>query len=110
MLKKKVFAWVLFLSIFISCASSKKEAKERLDQLGIEYNEINFYSAVTKYEFEVVILFLEAGMSLGVKENDMTVLVEAARRKHTEIALALIDAGAVPSHVETLIEDVPKGI
>jgi len=94
-MKSKISIFMLVLLVlFISCASPEKKAKERLDQLGIEYSEINFYDAVTKGELEVVKLFIEAGMSPNVMENNMTGLVEASRRGYEEIALALIDAGA----------------
>lgn len=94
-MKSKMSVFMLVLLVpFISCSSPEKKAKERLDQLGIEYSEINFYDAVTKGKSEVVNIFIEAGMSPNVMENEMTVLVEASRRGYKEIALALIDAGA----------------
>ncbi|MBN1224845.1 MAG: ankyrin repeat domain-containing protein [Candidatus Aminicenantes bacterium] len=94
-MKSKISFFILIFSVLlISCSSSEKKARDRLEQSGTSYSETNFYEAVTKGETEVVNLFLAAGMSPNVRINDRSVLVEASRMGHTEIALALIDTGA----------------
>ncbi|MFP4081507.1 MAG: ankyrin repeat domain-containing protein [Candidatus Aminicenantes bacterium] len=94
-MKYQCLVWIVaFLTLLSACSSPQKKALEQLDKSNIEYNEKNFLDHVVKGNKEVVILFLEAGMSPDVEEADITALMEASRRGHTSVALDLMEAGA----------------
>lgn len=83
--------------IFIACSPSAKqarEAKDRLAEMGIEFDEQSFFSHVIQNQPEAADLFIMAGMDPNVAEGDRTVLLEACRRGYSEVGIALIDAGA----------------
>jgi len=83
-----------FVFMLMACSSPQKEAKEKLENMGITYNEETFFANVVAVKAEIVQLFLQAGMAPDVKEADKTALIEASRRAYTDIALHLINAGA----------------
>jgi ankyrin repeat protein len=94
---KKPFISFALLLMLVSCSSSDKEgreAKNRLAEMGIEFDEQSFLSHVVQNQPEVVNLFIEAGMDPNVAVEDKTVLLEACRRGYIEVGLALIEAGA----------------
>lgn len=83
--------------LFMKCSPSTEqvqEARNKLDQMGIEISEQSFFSQIIQNHPEVVNLFIKAGMGPNVVEEDNTALLEACRRGYTEIGLALIKAGA----------------
>lgn len=93
---KSITLSVLMIA-FVSCSPSAKlarDARDRLTQMGIEYNEQDFFSHVIQNQLEVVSLFIKAGIDPNAAEEDKTVLLEACRRGYTEVGLALIEAGA----------------
>jgi ankyrin repeat protein len=94
--KQSITLFVLLIFLF-SCSLSDKEgqeAKDGLREMGIEFSEHNFVFSVVQNQPEVVKLFLQAGMNPHAAEEEKTVLLEACRRGHTEIGLALIEAGS----------------
>jgi len=62
--------------------------------MGIAFSEKNYADCIIQGNTEAVRLFLSAGMSPDKKNEGLPPLLEATRRGHSEIALALIDAGA----------------
>jgi ankyrin repeat protein len=93
--KKLALLMAIFL-LTLNCSTSKQQARQTLDKMGVEYSEKEFFNSVIKGKTEIVSLFLEAGMSSNTKKGEITALMEAARRgkTHTEIAAALIKGGA----------------
>ena len=89
-----VFAGLLLL--LLGCSTQEKRARDKIENMGIEYSERGFFNEVVKGDTETVLLFLEAGMSPNVRKGDITALMEAARRgrTHSGIAAALVQAGA----------------
>jgi ankyrin repeat protein len=91
----RIFVKIMIVSVlFMACPSAEKAYKDQLAEMGIEFNETNFAKSIIRGETKVVQLFLKAGMPPQTKSNGITPLLEAARRGHSEIALALINAGA----------------
>jgi len=78
----------------IACPSTAKKSREELARRGIEFSERAFFQQVRDGQTQAVRLFLAAGMSADVKEQGYTLLLEAARRGHSETALELIESGA----------------
>ena len=54
----------------------------------------NFANGIIHGDIKAVRLFLSAGMSPDEKNDGLPPLLEASRRGHSEVALALIEAGA----------------
>ncbi len=96
MTAQKIFALMALLLVLLSCSSVEKRSRQRLDKMGVEYSEKEFFNSITKGRTEIVSLFLLSGMSPDIKEGEITALMEAARRgkTHGEIATALVKAGA----------------
>lgn len=98
--KHKLIKPIVFLVpmiMLMACSPSAKqvrEAKDRLNQMRVEFDERSFFSHVVQNKPEVVDLFIKAGMDPNVAEDGKTVLQEACRRGYTEVGLALIEAGA----------------
>jgi ankyrin repeat protein len=96
-IRQRAFALLFPILIFMVCSHSAnkiREAKDRLEDMGIDFNEHSFFSQVIQNKSEAVHLFVEAGMNPNITENGMCVLLEACRRGYSEIGLALIGAGA----------------
>jgi ankyrin repeat protein len=91
---RAVSLFLIFCTVFFACSNPQKKAQGELEQIGIKFNEDEFYKNVVQGNAEIVRIFLRAGMSSDVKRDDTTVLMEAARRAHSEIAIELINAGA----------------
>jgi ankyrin repeat protein len=95
MMKYRAVSLFLIICVaFFACSSPQKKAEGELKHMGIKFSEQEFYKQVVQGNTEVVKLFLQAGMSPQVKIGDTTVLMEAARRAHNDIAIELINAGA----------------
>ncbi len=93
----RVTPFFVLLIFLFSCSLSDKEAqeaKDRLQQMGIEFSEQSFFFFVVQNQPEVVKLFLKAGMNPNAAEEHKTVLLEACRRGFKEIGLILIEAGS----------------
>jgi len=80
--------------LLIGCTSAARKSKEELARQGIEFSEKAFFQQVRGGQTEVVTLFLSAGMSPSVQDQEFTPLLEAARRGYSEMALELIGGGA----------------
>jgi len=78
----------------IGCSSPERKAREELESLGIAFSPEEFFVRVIENNTDIVRLFLKAGMSPDEKQGEMAALLEAARRGNSEVALALIEAGA----------------
>lgn len=91
---RTIFTALILLMFTIACSSPEKKAKEKLKDMGIEFNQEAFFIHVVEDNAEVVRLFIRAGISPDVKEGGITALLEAARRGNTKTAMVLIDAGA----------------
>jgi ankyrin repeat protein len=91
----RIFTMIGVISILLTnCAEPKNSYKQRLAEMGIEFNEKNFADSIIQGNIETVRLFLSAGMSAHEKNDGLPPLLEASRRGHSEVALALIEAGA----------------
>lgn len=91
----RVFTLIAIVSVlFTNCAEPKNSYKQRLAEMGIEFNEKNYADSIIQGNIEAVRLFLSAGMSPDEKNDGLPPLLEASRRGHSEVALALIEAGA----------------
>jgi ankyrin repeat protein len=93
----KPLVFLVSILMFIACSPSAKqarEAKDRLKQARIEFDEQSFFFHAVQNQPEVVNLFIKAGMDPNVAEGDKTVLLEACRRGYSEVGSSLIEAGA----------------
>jgi len=93
----KPLVFLVPMIMFMVCspsANQAREAKDKLKQMRIEFDEQSFFFHVVQNQPEVVDLFIKGGMDPNVGEDDMPVLLEACRRGYTEVGLALIEAGA----------------
>lgn len=79
--------------LFTACSSPEQKAKKLLSQQGVAFTQERFLASVAEGHAEEVRLFLQAGMSPDAEERGITALMDAARRGHTDVTLALIDAG-----------------
>ena len=93
---QKIAALLTISFLILSCSTAEKQARQKLDKMGIGYSESEFLDSIAKGKMDIVTLFLEAGMSPNTKQGEITALMEAARRgkTHSGIAAALIKAGA----------------
>jgi ankyrin repeat protein len=91
---RAVCLFLILCTVFFACSNPQRKAKAELEQIGIKFSEKEFYKNVVQGNTEIVRLFLRAGISPQVKIDDTTVLMEAARRAHNDIAIELINAGA----------------
>jgi hypothetical protein len=73
------------------------DAKQALRDRGVRFAESRFLRAVQTGDVPLVRLFLDAGLSPSAQaSNGETAVVVAARQGNTEIARALLEAGADP--------------
>ena len=91
---RAVSLFLILCTVFFACSYPQKKAKGELEQIGIKFSAEEFYKNVVQGNTEIVRLFLQAGMSPEVKIGNTTVLMEAARRAHSDIAIELLNAGA----------------
>lgn len=92
---RRVFTLIGIFSVLLTnCAEPKNSYKQQLAEMGIEFNEKNYADSIIQGNIEAVRLFLSAGMSPDEKNAGLPPLLEASRRGHSEVALALIEAGA----------------
>lgn len=80
--------------LLTNCAEPKNSYKQQLAEMGIPFDKKNYTDSIIHGDIEAVRLFLSAGMSPDMRNEGLPPLVEATRRGHSDIALALIDAGA----------------
>lgn len=72
-----------------------EEARKKLEELGVKYEEKTFLSSASEGKADVVELFLAAGMNPNVKDAaTWTGLMLAAEKDHSAVIQALVDAGA----------------
>lgn len=91
----RIFALIGIVSILLTnCSEPKNSYRQQLAEMGIAFSEKNYVDCIRQGNIEAVRLFLSAGMPPDKKSEGLPPLVEATRRGHTDIALALIDAGA----------------
>ncbi len=91
----RVFTLIGIVSILLTnCAEPKNSYKQQLAEMGIAFSEKNFANGIIHGDIKAVRLFLSAGMSPDEKNDGLPPLLEASRRGHSEVALALIEAGA----------------
>jgi len=84
-----------FLTVSImACSTPENEAMKSLKEMGITYNTENFLECIDSGNVKAVDFFLKAGMSADETWKGRIPLIEASRRGHTEVALALLDSGA----------------
>lgn len=92
-----LFLPVLVASLLLTpaCLSPAARAKEELARRGLEISEAAFLEHVKSGDLETVRLYLAAGISPDAASGGYTAILEAARRGHEEIALELVEAGAL---------------
>jgi len=74
---------------------SVEQAREKLAQKNIPFDEKSFLRSIEKGDVSTVKLFVEAGMPTRAKdENGQTALMTAAFNGHNHIARILLDGGA----------------
>jgi len=92
-IKSNSFIAILILMI-MACSSPESEAKKNLADLGISFDRASFLECVAQDNAKGVRLFLKAGMPANGEGGELSPLIEASRRGHTEVAFVLIDSGA----------------
>ena len=91
----RIFTLIGVISILLTnCVEPKNSYKQRLAEMGIEFSEKNYVDCIIQGNIEAVRLFLSAGMSPDEKNEGLPPILEASRRGYSEVALALIEAGA----------------
>lgn len=92
--------WGVALCIVVSMVSplfaDADQAKQKLAELQLQYDEATFLWVVKEGRADVVRLFLEGGMGPNLSDagSGFTVLMLACNMGHAEVADALITAGA----------------
>jgi len=77
-----------------NCGNPQDSYKQKLSEMGLSFDAKNYTDCIIRGDIEAVRLFLLAGMSPDEGNQGLSPLVEATRRRHSDIALVLIDAGA----------------
>ncbi len=105
----KLLIPLIFIIAFVVCQSGENkspatkavsdqevaQAKEQLEELGIELSDQSLLEMAEKGETETVSLLLKAGVSPDVTDNNnVCPLMLAAINGNTETAIVLIEAGA----------------
>lgn len=76
-------------------AMTPEEARKKLEELGVVYDEKTFLQSASENKADVVTYFLDAGMNPNVKDTaGWTALMMAADKGHSAVLQALIDGGA----------------
>lgn len=92
---RQIVTLMVFLSLLITaCTSPKNEAIKSLAKMNIPFQPKNFLECIIQGNLSAVSLFLKAGMPADEGDNGLIPLIEASRRGHAEVALALIDSEA----------------
>ena len=91
--------WVLLLGFAaaVGCGDdplSPLDARKELAGLGFDFTVAAFYEAAVKGDLTAVKLFVEAGMSVHISDNGVTVLHVAALGGHLEVVKYLVGQGA----------------
>ncbi len=91
----RIFTLMGIVSLLLTnCAEPKNSYEQQLAEMGIAFSEKNYVDCIIQGNIEAVRLFLSAGMSPDKTNEGLPPLLEATRRGHSEIALALIETGA----------------
>ena len=90
---------LLFLLLaLVACGNPQEEARIKLGQMNLKYNEDTFVRLSRDGDIQAVKLFLQAGMSPNVtSQKGETPLVVAARYGRQEVAEVLLAQGADPN-------------
>ena len=76
-------------------AVTPAEARKKLEELGLAYDEKIFFASASDGKADVVELFLAAGLNPNVKDTaTWTGLMLAAEKGHSAVIQALVDGGA----------------
>ena len=85
----KLFCLIFSLCTLAACGNPQEEARIKLGQMNVKYNEDTFVDRAQDGDTLAVKLFLQAGMSPNVTEKDgVTPLIAAARAGRLEIVRA----------------------
>ena len=85
---------ILLVIAITACSKSPEAARKELGYMNIPYTNDSFIRHVKSGDKVVVELFLIAGMSPNLREEDWPVLTIAASKGHGEIVKLLIAKGA----------------
>ena len=86
------------LLALVACGNPQEEARIKLGQMNVKYNEDSFTEAARNGDALVVKLFLQAGMKPNVTDkNGDIALLNAARYGRQELVALLLDHGADPN-------------
>lgn len=90
--------WILVLlclSVALLCSCEKNPAREKLEQMDVLYSKKEFLKRVEESDYDVVELFLAAGMNPDAGDKaGATALQYAAREGNLEIVKLLMEKGA----------------
>jgi ankyrin repeat protein len=86
---------LLCLAVALVCSCEKNPAREKLEQMDVRYSKKEFLKRVEKSDYDVVELFLAAGMNPDARDKTgATALQYAAREGNLEIVKLLMEKGA----------------
>ena len=99
----------IIILVSIACGQSKEEARQKLGELNVVYDERSFVEYAAKGDDYVVSLFLQAGMDPNT--NNGRALREAAERGHDSVVMLLSEHKAIKtsSIYEAFDEAVREG-
>ncbi len=86
---------IIIITLSLSCTMSPEKAKEKIQKMGMDYNEQTFLNEVHNKNLEVVKLFLVSGMNPDLKDSALgTPLFWATKENDTAMVKLLLDYGA----------------
>ncbi|MCD6501102.1 ankyrin repeat domain-containing protein [bacterium] len=90
-----LFLWLVpILLLLVSCGMNPEKAREKLAEMGIEYNEEAFLHSVERGDTVVVNLFLISGIDVETEYNGYTPLISAAWEGNGRIIEILLSYNA----------------
>jgi len=88
-------SFIFSLSILTAAAAGPEDARQKLDQMKVAYNENTFVERARDGDIQVIKMFLQAGMDPNVAaDNGNTALIAAVRASRPEIINLLLTEGA----------------
>jgi len=93
-MKRRILLTALLL-LLSSCQKTPEQARRELAELGVAFSPSVFHESVENGDVVVVELFLTAGMSPDITDEDGVIpLARAVMKNNVGIARALLDSGA----------------